>query len=432
MKYFTIILLFILFNCQTHYVFSQDTDKPVVTCNVSSTLSNKIDQNGIPLGEIHIHATAIDDITDSLQLTFEYKIDLNNDREGIYAGFDLSVGPLTITEYNKGVVPSWSDNPYATENLNPFKASGWYPFGTHRACWYVKDSADNIGICCTLFEGRDVVPPIVKLFDKVDTLIIPSIGCLTIEAKKYNDHSRDNITSAENLIFSFDQLAYKPTYLFCCDELFPIDPCIGGKNISLPIWVLDESGNSTVDTIEIFIWDKFNMCRCVIDAYKVEGYKPLNAYAHLFACGKEIFGFLPGFSTDYKFYDVYGNIFSINCTRNDNPLNGVDIEDIQIIQNHILQIQKISNPHFLAAADVNNSNSITAADIFEIRKLMNGRITNFSKVPSWYIIPKDSVLTNPFLIEEFAKPIPLHFEGKDLTVDFIGIKMGDVNGSAKP
>ncbi|HNG96851.1 MAG TPA: T9SS type A sorting domain-containing protein, partial [Candidatus Absconditabacterales bacterium] len=95
----------------------------------------------------------------------------------------------------------------------------------------------------------------------------------------------------------------------------------------------------------------------------------------------------------------------------DHP-NAVTTADIVLIQKHILGKDSL-NPYQIIAADVNKSSgSITSADISEIRKLILGANSSF-KHNDWVFVP-DSLSLNL---------------DRDTTIHFIGVKLGDVNGS---
>lgn len=108
---------------------------------------------------------------------------------------------------------------------------------------------------------------------------------------------------------------------------------------------------------------------------------------------------------------------------------GVTTLDITLIRRHILGLAQLDSSHKLLAADVNRSSSVSTLDITLIRRLILGLTNNF---PSglWTFVPSDHVFANPAL--PFGSDLKRHYSalGEDrVGQDFIGIKMGDVNGS---
>lgn len=116
-----------------------------------------------------------------------------------------------------------------------------------------------------------------------------------------------------------------------------------------------------------------------------------------------------------------------------NPTNGVSNFDIVLITKHILNIQPITGPYKRIAADVNNSHSISTADIIALRRLILHVDDTLANNPSWRFIPESYVFPDPNnpWAEVFPETAVLTNLGAGHTdASFIGIKIGDVNGSA--
>lgn len=127
-----------------------------------------------------------------------------------------------------------------------------------------------------------------------------------------------------------------------------------------------------------------------------------------------------------------GDQFSITPRREDNPLNGVSTFDLILISKHILGIQPINNPYKLIAADVNGSGSVTVLDMIKIRQLILNRIIEFPGVPSWRFVSANYPFPVPANPWQEAFPELVNGEAgtaEAIAIDFIGIKIGDVNGS---
>lgn len=123
----------------------------------------------------------------------------------------------------------------------------------------------------------------------------------------------------------------------------------------------------------------------------------------------------------------------IEPQRLDNPLNGVSTFDLVLISKHILGLQPLNSPYKIIAADVNNSESITVLDLIHIRKLILGLNDNFPNLPSWRFIDPQYVFPqwmNPWH-EVFPEAIDITDHDHLTSANFIGIKVGDVNGSAQ-
>jgi len=122
----------------------------------------------------------------------------------------------------------------------------------------------------------------------------------------------------------------------------------------------------------------------------------------------------------------------INPSKNDDILNGVTTSDILELKRHILGWEKLDSPYKLIAADVNRSNSVTTADIIAMRRAILQYDDEFTNNTSWRFIKADHEFSNPE--NPFAAEIPEYAMIPELldemNIDFIAIKVGDLNGNA--
>ncbi|MCB0530128.1 MAG: hypothetical protein KDC65_16740, partial [Saprospiraceae bacterium] len=128
-----------------------------------------------------------------------------------------------------------------------------------------------------------------------------------------------------------------------------------------------------------------------------------------------------------------GSNYTVTPTKDDNPLNGVSTYDLVLISKHILGLEPLNSPYKMIAADANKSNSITTFDIVEIRKLILGIYNELPNNTSWRFVDKDFNFPQP--TNPFATQFPETKDVADLQLDkwdndFVGVKVGDVNGTA--
>lgn len=125
--------------------------------------------------------------------------------------------------------------------------------------------------------------------------------------------------------------------------------------------------------------------------------------------------------------------YTVTAYRNDNHVNGVTTLDIIIISKHILALQFLSSPYKLIAADVNQSGTVTTLDLIQMRKLILNITTEYPNNTSWRFIRRDfnfPTPTNPWA-SFFPELININdLIGENLNAGFVGVKIGDVNGSA--
>jgi hypothetical protein len=130
-----------------------------------------------------------------------------------------------------------------------------------------------------------------------------------------------------------------------------------------------------------------------------------------------------------------GGSYTVVPQRGDDYMNGVSTADLVAIQRHLLGLKPLDSPYKLIAADANNSRDITARDILELRKLILGVQQELPDNESWRFVDKSYVFANPSnaLNESWKESYPINgLNSHMMNIDFIGVKIGDVNGTVKP
>ena len=122
------------------------------------------------------------------------------------------------------------------------------------------------------------------------------------------------------------------------------------------------------------------------------------------------------------------NNYTIQPTKNINPLNGVSTYDLLLIAKHILGLQPFENPYQYLAADVNQSGTITSYDLVQLRRLILAIDNNFTNNTSWRFINKDfEVDKDNILLANLPGVINILDLQEDKLLGFTGVKIGDVN-----
>jgi len=112
-------------------------------------------------------------------------------------------------------------------------------------------------------------------------------------------------------------------------------------------------------------------------------------------------------------FNVYAGNYNVEPVKRDDYSNGVTTLDLVLIQKHLLGLVPLTGDN-LIAADANASSSVSAADLFELRELILGVKSELAHNDSWVFLPG-------------AQDIAAN---ANMDVNFGGIKVGDVNGSA--
>lgn len=127
-----------------------------------------------------------------------------------------------------------------------------------------------------------------------------------------------------------------------------------------------------------------------------------------------------------------GGIYDLQPVVIDNLQNGVDTNDLTILQEHFINIDSEPiSPYQILAADVTRSGGITTYDLVIINKIILDIPVSVSE-PYWLFI--DSAYIFPDPTNPWFENIPTNFSVNALedTIcrSFVGIKLGDVDCSA--
>ncbi len=124
----------------------------------------------------------------------------------------------------------------------------------------------------------------------------------------------------------------------------------------------------------------------------------------------------------YNFATALGLDITIEPKKDTDHMNGISTADLVRIQKHILGKSLLETEYRLIAADVNNDQRISALDLLELRRLILGKDDKLQHTDSW-------VFTNA--IDGQSSYKINDFRG-GMSVNFTGIKKGDVNASNDP
>jgi hypothetical protein len=129
-----------------------------------------------------------------------------------------------------------------------------------------------------------------------------------------------------------------------------------------------------------------------------------------------------------------GGSYAVNPHKDGDDLNGVTTLDVVMIQRHILGLNKLDSPFKLIASDINNDEKVSASDLVQLRKAILGVTSGFPDNSSWRFVDKTYEFydtQDPFLGPIQEQYFISYFDD-NMNVDFVGVKIGDVNGSVNP
>lgn len=342
----------------------------------------------------------------------------------------VMMAPVTVTDCNPNVKIT-NNSPYSL--VKGADASGTYPVGVTKVTFTANDGCGNFSTCIVQVSVSDDKKPTPKCIYGLSTDLIymgmPETMSI-VPAIAFNAGSNDNCTPANKLIFSYSADTSDTKKIFTCADKGKVD---------IQVWVTDMNGNQ--DYCVTFIEVQDNMFPCPIKKSKVyiagkviseNGQEIENVNVELSGgSSKDIMTKNDG---AFMFPDLpMGESFEVIPEKGNDQLNGVSTIDLIKIQNHILGKQLFNSPYKIIAADMDGSKKITTADMVLLKKLILHQISEVPGQPSWKFLDKNYKFPNP--MNPWQEDFPVKFADNHLmedkpTVDFVGIKMGDVNNNA--
>ncbi len=348
-------------------------------------------------GQLEVIHKATDDCTPVEDLKFSYTIDLNND------------GSI--------------DRQGLTNN-----ASGIYSPGKHKVFVTVSDGCGNRKDCTYFLTVKDCKKPTPYCYSELTTVVMndPIKKTVTIWAKDFDLGSSDNCPG--KLKFSFSSSVADSFRVFNCNEL-------GIQNLEM--WVTDAAGNQDFCRVRIDIQDNSNVCTGSIlinGAVVTQSQTAIQDVEMVLTEVKEdlVKKTMTNSQGRYALNFKENENYTVTANKENDILNGVSTLDLVLIQRHILGTTKFDSPYKLVAADVNNTKSISAADLVALRKVILGMETTFPSNHSWRFVEKDQNFPDPKNPWPLNETIVIESATSEMgSQDFVGIKIGDVNLSAK-
>lgn len=120
----------------------------------------------------------------------------------------------------------------------------------------------------------------------------------------------------------------------------------------------------------------------------------------------------------------------ITPSDNSDIRKGVNVADVSLIRRHTLSIPVLTDNYSLVAADVNKDGVINIADVSLLNRVVLQINNEFTNNTSWRFLPKKlDISSNPLKID-WPNYIDMSEPNLDYnSLDFVSIKVGDVNGS---
>lgn len=402
-----------------------DKDAPVITSSCERVSTCTYDAT-CKTGRIELGATATDACTS--ELSWSYRIDANND-----GSFDAG-----LSKSGKG---------------NSIDATGNYPVGSHRIEYTFEDRCGNLTTCEQLFDVVNCKAPTpychpiaIALMPVQDASGNVTGGMVETWAKDLDNGSVH--PCGYDVIFSFEpvtrgadgKLVIVNGKTFTCADL-------GENTVKMYTAVVTPMGDIIQDYCEtkVDIQDNQvdgegdsicsgNFGRATISGrVETEAGKTV-ASAAVSLVGSELTDAMTSEAGAYAFPEMAtGGKYAVVPKKDDKAHNGVNTRDLIAVQRHLLGLQKITSPYQLIAADANNDGAVTPADLFLMKKVILRLSDKFDNNKEWRFVDKGYTFSNPTkpLSEAFPELYEIDKFTNDMAIDFVAIKVGDVNNSAK-
>ncbi|MEL6122247.1 MAG: T9SS type A sorting domain-containing protein [Bacteroidota bacterium] len=412
-----------------------DPDGPGLTCgpDLVEESVNCVAEN------VMLMATAFDDCTDALDMQWSARIEAFVDENLTFIPVD--VDDITISEVAGD----------SSKAVLLFDA----PIGRHRIVWTVTDRCGNSESCTQRFEVRNSKKP-TPIAINVSTALMNTTDSVEIWAEDF-DLDRKSFHGCFDLDDPIqDRIFYRLSYT---DQTFAESSanltftCADSVLTFLKFYAAIELGGEVVwdhTIVQLRVIDSDNSCPARGAVNGNSGASALitgnirtetavnvpNVIVDLLTEGNQGASALEAVKTDQSGMYAFpampsGGDYMISPISGDDYLNGVSTLDLVMIQRYVLGMMDLDSPYKLLAADINNDREVSAIDLVELRKVLLGYETTFPNNDSWKFVDSDYTFSDesrPWEDNVSTSYSIAELDG-DMSVDFIGIKVGDINGS---
>lgn len=301
--------------------------------------------------------------------------------------------------------------------------------GFHRIVWTVLNECGDVDSCSYLFRLEDCFPPIAEAED-AQTIVFPVAQQVTITAQDFVAEAIDDCSPVNWLIYSWNQEFFQPVKTINCDSISEN----GSPAFEFNIWVADAGvdrncdGNISWDErarrkVNALVFFEDDCAGEIFDGTILsENGIPVPGVVVSLHGGPQVLTTETDADGEYRLPEIDTNAnYTIIPVKTTGVPDGISTLDLIKIQKHLLDIEQLSSPYKMIAADANNNSDISAADLLELRKVILRITSVLPNNTSWRFVPSTHVFSdtlNPW-------PFPSSSNLDDL--DFIGIKVGDVN-----
>ena len=241
-----------------------------------------------------------------------------------------------------------------------------------RVIWSVQDGCGNEARSESIVIYQDDKQPTPLCIQALSTAVLANDGTVSIWAVDYDQGSFDNCSGVD-LMFKDDENSYVPSLTLDCEDL------ANGLSttVDVELYVIDDQGNVDFCIVSLRIDENSDACpdnnqgaAVIAGEIRTEDGGMVESTMVQLSSGE---GMMTAEDGEYYFsQNPLLASYQIDPERTDNPINGVTVLDLVLIQRHIIGLESLDSPYKLIAADVNNDRRVTALDLVNLRRLILG------------------------------------------------------------
>jgi len=405
-----------------------DDEAPVVTVIDPEPCINAVEFDALPYGEEDVTPGSAPYECDEIKTWSATATDCSSNISWVGKLYNASNGAL-VREVTTNEIS------HVVSNKESYYAEFW----AYDNCG---NSGGNRGADIKFWDCRDCKKPTPYVLNGIAVELGESAS-VQVWATDLDQASFDNCTDQSKLEYRIwaDFLGDAPTDdagVLGLGKVITFECARIGNNL-VHIYVIDEEGNWDFAQTYVIVQD--NMLACDSDPgaggmvagtiVNPQGENVENVAVTIAgATDKSITTGADGY---FQFQMDMGADYTVTPVKDINPLNGVSTFDLVLISKHILGITQFDSPYKYVAADVNKSGTITAFDMVQLRQLILNIRSEFPSNDSWRFVDASHNFTsaNP-ANENFSEFYTINtLSGDMMNLDFVGVKVGDVNGNAQ-
>ncbi len=313
------------------------------------------------------------------------------------------------------------------------------PIGQYEVKYVLEDGCNNQSACSITVTVEDGTAPTPICLEGVSVALMEG-GMNELWASDIEiGSSYDNCTPYELLDF---RLGFEPipgqtsppaddVLTFTCEE--------EGMNV-IALWVGDKAGNWGYCLTSAVVQDNIGTCgpdtTTVTPAAAIggrtldfQGDKIPEVEVQLAAVGAA----MTDTSGQYMFDSMpMGGSYTLSAQKIDDPRAGITTADLIRIARHLMGVDTLTSPYQLIAADVDQSGTIDSDDIMMLHFILLGVQPGLADSLGWRFIPEAFIFSaDSMMMQGYPQEIQIDTLNEDvMDAHFVGVKLGDVNGSA--